>query len=135
MSSQNLALVRSIFDAWERSDFSRTDWASPEIEFGFGDGPDPQRWSGIAGMAEGWFAFERSWESLRFEGVEYRELDDEHVLVSTRFIGRTRGSELELGAGADAAGSAVPGPQAAGSRRLILYWHVEQALADLGLED
>ncbi len=48
--------MRSIFDAWERSDFSRTDWAGPEIEFDFGDGPDPQRWTGIAGMAGMWRA-------------------------------------------------------------------------------
>ncbi len=130
--SANLALVRSIFDAWEQSDFSRTDWASPAIEFGFGDGPDPERWTGVAGMAEGWFAFQRSWETLQFEGVEFRELDRDHVMVSTRFIGRARGSDLQLGQ--------LPTVQAALFQirdgrvaRLILYWHAEQALADLGL--
>ena len=95
--SENVTLVRSIFGAWERDDFSHTDWASPEIECRFGDGPDPQRWSGIAGMAEGWFGFQRSFESLSFEGIEFREPDGAHVLVTTRFAGRTRGSELELG--------------------------------------
>jgi ketosteroid isomerase-like protein len=130
--SRNLALVRSIFDAWERDDFSRTDWASPEIEFGWGDGPDPQTWAGVAGMAEAWLAFRRSWERLDFEGTEFRELDGAHVLVGTRFVGRTRGSELELGQ--------VPTHQAClfeirdgRVARLILYWHAEQALADLGL--
>ena len=131
--SGNLELARSIFDAWERSDFSSTDWASPAIEFGFADGPDPQTWVGIEGMTEGWLAFRRSWETLDFEGVEFHELDDAHVLVDTRFIGRTLGSALEL--------AQVPTKQAClfeirdgKVARLMLYWHAEQALADLGLE-
>jgi hypothetical protein len=133
MPSENLALARSIYAEWEQGEFRRSDWASPEVEFGFADGPEPQRWRGIAGMAEAWFAFERAWESLRFEGVDFRELDDEHVLVRNRFTGRARGSELELGE--------VPTLQATLLQirdqkvtRLLLYWHVEQALADLGLE-
>jgi hypothetical protein len=133
MSSPNLALARSIFDAWERSDFSNTDWASPGIEFGFGDGPDPQRWTGTAGMAEGWFAFERSWGNLHYEGVEFRELDEEHVLVSTRFLGRTRESALDLSAVQTLQASLM---QIRGGKvvKLLLYWRAEQALADLGLE-
>jgi ketosteroid isomerase-like protein len=132
MPSQKLALVHSIFDAWERGDFSRTDWASPEIEFGFGDGPDPQRWTGIAGMTEGWFTFQRSWESLDFEGVEFRELDAEHVLVSTRFTGRTRGSALDLSA-VGTLQACLMEVREGRVARLLLYWHAEQALADLGL--
>ncbi len=129
----NLELVRSIFDAWERGDFSGIDWARPEIEFGFGDGPDLQQWSGIAGMSEGWFAFLRSWESLRFEGVDFRELDSTHVLATTRFVGRTRGSELDLGQ-VQTRQTALFQIRDGMVARLILYWHAEQALADLGLE-
>jgi len=46
--SANLDVVRSIYAAWGRGDYSSAEWADPEIEFAFADGPTRGTWSGIA---------------------------------------------------------------------------------------
>ena len=53
MSQENVELVRSIYAAWARGDFSSAEWAHPEIEFVAGDGPDLGTWTGQVGLAEG----------------------------------------------------------------------------------
>jgi ketosteroid isomerase-like protein len=97
MVSANLDLVRSILAAWERGDFSGTDWADPEIEWVVADGPAPGSWRGFPGMVEGARAFMSAWAGFRIDADEYRELDGERVLVLVYWRGRGKASGLELG--------------------------------------
>src|SRR5436309_3178555 len=71
MTSANLDLVRLIVAAWESGDFGSAEWAHPEIEYVWADGPTPGSWTGLAGMAEGEREFLAAWEECRFEAVEY----------------------------------------------------------------
>ena len=79
--SANLELVRSIYADHERGDFRSTEWAHPEIEYVVVGGPEPGRWTGLAGMAASFRNFLTSWDDFRIEPEEYRALDDERVLV------------------------------------------------------
>jgi hypothetical protein len=73
--SANLDLVRSIYTNWERGDFSSAQWADPAIQFIIVGGPDPGIWTGIAGMAKGWFRFLEAWDDFHVEAEQYRKLD------------------------------------------------------------
>jgi len=134
MSSANLDLVRSIYAAWERGElFSSVEWADPEIECVFADGPEPGRWTGPVGMAGALRDRLSTVEDFRFEVDEYRQLDDERVLVLARFsaLGKTSGLEVgQLPTKMAALFSVGDGKVT----RQVVYFDRERALADLGLK-
>jgi hypothetical protein len=129
--SKNLDLVRSIYAGWERGDFGSTEWADPEVEIVFADGPTPGS-AGLAEMGERWRDFLSAWEDVKVEVRESRELDEERVLVLSRWSGRGKSSGLELGQ-TQPAGANVFHIRDGSVRKLVLYWSAEHALADLGL--
>jgi ketosteroid isomerase-like protein len=131
--SHNLDLVRSIYAAWERGDFSSVEWAHPEIEFVSADGLEPGRWTGPAGMADGWRGRLSAWEDYRFVADEYRELDGERVLVFARRTGRGKTSGIELGQ-IGTKGASVFHMQDGKVTRLVVYFDRDRALGDLGLD-
>jgi len=132
VAQTNLDLVRSIYAAWERGDYSSTDWAHPEIEFVIADGPDPGTWTGLTGLAQGSRDFLSAWEDARAEADELRELDDEHVLVLVRYSGRGKRSGLDLRP-MQPKGTWLFRLRDGKVTRLVRYWDREHAFADLGL--
>jgi len=132
--SENLDLVRSIFAARERGDFSSAEWADPEIEYVFADGPSPGTFTGLAGMAQAMREFLSAWEGLHAHVDEYRELDDERVLVLARWRGRGKTSGLELEA-LSIHGTNVVYVGGGKVTRIVFYYDRERALADLGLAE
>jgi|SRR5436190_8673207 len=132
--SENLDLVRSIYAAWERGDFSSTEWADPEIDFEIVDGPTPGRWQGVSSMNEAWRQFASAWENFRVESEELRELDDERVLALGPFSARGKASGVELG-DMRTRGAGLWHLRGAKARRLVIYWQAERAFADLGLKE
>jgi ketosteroid isomerase-like protein len=130
VSSANLDLVRSIYAAWERGDFSSAEWAHPEIEFAFADGPEPGRWTGLTEMAEHYGDWLRAWKDFRAEPEEYIVVDSERILVLVHNSGRGRTSGLELEQRSVANFFEIRGGRVT---RLVLFWDRERALADVGL--
>jgi ketosteroid isomerase-like protein len=134
-SSPNLDFVRSIYAAWERGDYSSVEWADAEIEFVFAaDGPDPVSWMGVDGMREAWRGFLSAWEGFSADAEEYRELDRERVLVVAQFSTRGKTSGLEVGQ-VRSKGASLLHVRNGKVTRIVLYFHYENALADLGLKE
>ncbi len=134
MSQENVAIVRSICAAWDRGDYSSAGWAHPEIELEATEGPAPGKWSGLTGMAEGWRVWLEAWEDFRQEAVEYRELDDERVLVFFRFSGRGKTSGLDL-AEMHPLGAGLFHLRAGKVTKFVGYLDHERALEALGLRE
>jgi ketosteroid isomerase-like protein len=132
MASSNVDLVRSILASWERGDYRSTEWALPEIEYVIADGPAPGSWTGLEGMAEGLRSILSTWEGYRVDADEYRELDDERVLVLTRFEGRGKTSGLEL-AQVRTTAACLFHLRDGHVTRYVAYWDRDRALADLGI--
>ncbi len=132
MSQENVELVRSIFAAWERGDYSSAEWAHPEIEFVAADGPTPGSWTGVAAMAEAWREALSAFEDLRAEASDYRALDDDRVLVLMHFSGRGKASGLEV-ADIQMKGANLFHVRDGKVTRLVTYWDRQRAFAELGL--
>jgi ketosteroid isomerase-like protein len=129
----NVDFVRSIYADWERGDFSSVEWAHPSIEFVVVGGPDPGTWTGLADMADVWRDFLSAWDDWRTEPDEFRELDDERVLVLIHSsAARAKSTGLDLGEVHREAANLLH-VRDGKVTRLVLYWDRERALADLGI--
>ena len=132
--SENLDLVRSLYAAWERGDYSASEWAQPDIEWVIADGPDPGTWVGLSGMAEGFRSSMGVFRDVQAEVEQYRELDAERVLVLELRQARGKASGLELRR-MRSEGAVLFYVRDGRVARLVFYWDRDRALADLGLKE
>jgi len=134
MSRENVELVRSIYAAWERGDFSSAEWAHPEIEYVSADGPEPGVVLGKAGIAKDFREWLSTWEEFRLEAVEYRALDTERVLVLDCVSGRGKTSGLDLGR-IQAEGAWLFHVRDGRVTRMVRYFGRDDALQAVGLRE
>jgi len=130
--SENLDFVRSIYADWERGDFSRADWADPEIEYSLVGDLDEGTVRGLAGMAQVWGRWLSAWDNVHVETEACREVDDGCILVLATIIGRGKTSGLEQ---THVKAAVVFHVRHGKVTTLAQYWDRDRALADLGLEE
>jgi ketosteroid isomerase-like protein len=134
MSQENVELVRAICAPWGHGDFRSVGWADPEIEFGFGDGPTPGRWKGIAAMAEAWREALGAFDRLEMDVEDAISIDAERVLVLTTNTGRGKTSGFDLGE-LRTRGANVFRIRDGKVTSLVAYWDRDRALEAVGLSD
>jgi ketosteroid isomerase-like protein len=118
-----------------RGDFSKSDWADPDIEFVLADGPEPGQWRGVAAMARAWSERLSPFDDYRTTGRDYRMLDGERILVFVAHTGRGKSSGLEVADLGDLGQPAALFHVRDGRvTRLVVYTSRERAFSDLGLE-
>src|SRR6516225_1230816 len=86
----------------------------------------------VVAMAKAWREFLSAWADYSIEAEEYRELDDERVLVLTRRGGRGKTSGLEIER-IQSKRAAVWHVRDGTATRLVIYWDRDRAFSDLGL--
>jgi ketosteroid isomerase-like protein len=134
MSGENLDLVRSIYAAWERGDYSAVEWAHPQIEYVIVDGPSPGSWTGLAAIANAWQDVLSALEDVRTEAEECRELGNECVLLLTHYGGRGKTSGLGFEQ-MRAQGANLFHIRDGKVVKLTVYFDRSRAFSDLGLKE
>jgi hypothetical protein len=85
-------------------------------------------------MAEDALGIFDAWEDVRTGAEEYRELDDERVLVLTRVSGRGKTSGVDL-QHIRTSGAALFYIRDGKVTKHVVYFDPDRALADLGAEE
>jgi hypothetical protein len=130
VSEENLELVRSIYERWERGDFSSVEWADPEIQYSAPGGVYEGVQRGIEAMGRAWADWLAQFEEFESHAVEYLENEDQ-VVVLTRFGGRGKGSGVPI---TEIPGAARFRIREAKVVELGIYTDPDWALRDAGIE-
>ena len=90
----NLALVRSVFDAWTAGDYTDVSWADPAIEFVI-QGPAAGTYHGIRAMTRVFRDWLTAFEEFSVEAIAF-EAHGDAVFTEARFHGRGKASGMPL---------------------------------------
>jgi ketosteroid isomerase-like protein len=130
MPSENLELVQSVYADWERGDFSRTaEWADPAIEWARFGGEGAGAWTGLDAMSEAVEEILGSTGPIRAQAERYHDIDEERVLVLTRWTSTADDAEPET----ELLRANLFRVRGGKVVRLIFYWDRARAFTDLGL--
>ena len=122
MSSENVEIVRRIYEGWSRGDYSNAEFFDEDIEFDMVDWPHPAKSRGVAAMAETWRTTLGAWTDFRSIPTEFVEYGH-NVLVLNRIQGRGRESGAEVSADTASVFTFENGKVV----RLALQWDVDAA--------
>lgn len=122
MSQENVELVRRVYDAWARGDFSQTDLFHPDIDFEMVDWPHQTRTHGIDEMGRTWRSTLTAFEHFQAVPTEYVDYG-RNVLV----LNHIEGSGRESGAEVSADTAAVLTVEDGAVVRIALYWDTANA--------
>jgi ketosteroid isomerase-like protein len=122
MSEENVDIVRRVYDAWARGDFSPVDDFDPDIDFEMVDWPHQTRVHGIEEMWRTWRSTLGAFDGFRSVPQEILDHGDK-VLVLNRI--EASGKESGAGVGADVA--TVFTLESGKVVRMGLYWNVDSA--------
>src|SRR5512132_3897407 len=132
MSQENVELVRAIYASWQEGDFSKPEWAAPDIEFRpMAVWPDAANGRGIEHMRSTWRNFLAEWKDVRCTAEEIVPVN-EHVVVRSRFHGHGKGSGVSMDFMNAAATFTIRDSKVS---RLALYGHMSEALEAAGLRE
>jgi ketosteroid isomerase-like protein len=130
--SANLDLVRSMYAASERGEDFPTGWAHPGVEFVIADGPEPSSGTGLSHANDVWRDFVSPWDQFRPEVEDFRELDNERILVLGRAVGKGKQSGLDLQLMRTEFADVVH-VRDGKVIKVVVYFDRDRAFADLGL--
>jgi ketosteroid isomerase-like protein len=129
MSEANVEVVKAIFTAWGRGDFSSVDWADPEIEFTI-PGPDRRTYHGIESMGHAWSEWLGAFDEFGVVAQAFRDAGDK-VVVEQVFRGKGKASGIPID---ETTGAAVLTLRDGKVVRFEGHMSLEAALASAGLE-
>lgn len=95
--TDDLERLRALYDDWGAGRYEDVAIYDPEVKFVVSDEfPDAGIYRGHEGVLEGFGRWVRAWEGFRIVAEEMAPAPDGRIVVLTRYLGRGRGSGLEI---------------------------------------